>query len=122
MAKKTAKPQTQTPVEDLEKTSIEINGKTYYLCFDLKRLAEAESFYRRQGYNVNLLVNLSEFTLSGTRDALPCLLRPFHPELTWDQAQDLFSLDVAYKLGGIIAEVMQKALGKAAGSLEAPAK
>jgi len=114
MPKKIAKPQPQAPSEDLEKTSIEINGKTYFLCFDLRELSKAEQFYRRQGHDVNLLIALSEFTLAGTRDAFPCLLHAFHPELTWDQAQELFSLDVAYKLGGIIAEVMQKALGKPA--------
>jgi len=114
MPKKTAKPQTQTPVDDLEKTPVEIGGNMYNLCFNLRKLAEAEKHYRYQGRNVNLLVSLSEFTLSGVRDSFPCLVRTFHPELSWEQAQELVTLESAYKLTAIVADVMQKSFGKTA--------
>jgi hypothetical protein len=80
----------------LRKTAVVIEGRNYNLCGDFGPLVEAEAYFG---------VNLAEvlFTwgqdhdslLNGARKLLPCALRPFHPEVTYDAAQRLFDRSLA---------------------------
>jgi hypothetical protein len=72
----------------LPKTPIEIDGKTYDLCFTFGALARAKQALRARGIEMNLLQSLDFTTLDA--DNLPILfyaaLLPFHEEIGYDDA------------------------------------
>jgi hypothetical protein len=77
---------------DVSKMPVEINGKTYDLCFGFNELAEAERFYQSQGHRFHLLFALPQLTLESLQVVLPCALRAHHPELNWEQARGMVTL------------------------------
>ena len=80
----------------LPKTPVKIGAKIYDLCFDLGALAEAETYFRQQGIDVNLLEALPGYTLAHVRTLFPCALRTFHPEISFEDAQKMITMPVLY--------------------------
>ena len=100
-----------TPVDPtLPKTPIKIGAKTYDLCFDLGALAEAESHFRQQGIEVNLLEALPGYTLSHVRTLFPCALRTFHPEISFADAQKMITMPVLYVVAAAIGDAWKASL------------
>jgi hypothetical protein len=91
------------------KTPIEINGKTYDLCFDFAELAKSERLYRSQGHQFNLMFAMPEFTFGSLQVVFPCLVRTHHPELTWEQAQELVTLQSASAIALAVAAALEGA-------------
>jgi hypothetical protein len=102
-----------TPADPmLPKTPIEIDGKTYFMCFDYRALREAEGAFRAEGHNANLLVSFREFSFDSVSLVFPCAVRRFHPELSWDQAQALVNLGNVFDIGNAIAAAWMAAMPK----------
>jgi hypothetical protein len=93
----------QTAKPEPSKTPIEINGRTYDMCFDFAELAKAERLYRSQGHQFNLMFAMPEFTFGSLQVVFPCLVRTHHPELTWEQAQELVTLQSASAIALAVA-------------------
>lgn len=94
----------------LPKTPIEINGKTYDLCFDLGALAEAEQALNREGHHVNLLAALPVLNLTNVRVIFAAAIRKFHPEISYDEAVGMITFLNLYAIANIIAEAWKAAL------------
>lgn len=94
----------------LPKIPVTIEGKTYHLCFDLGALAEAESHFRAQGHEVNLLDALPGFTLSHVRTLFPCALHKFHAEIHFEDAQRMITMPVLYVVAAAIGAAWQTSL------------
>lgn len=94
----------------LPKTPIEIDGKTYDLCFDLGALAEAEQAINREGHQVNLLAALPVLNLTNVRLIFAAALRKFHPEVGYDEAVSMVTLANVYAIASVIAEAWKAAL------------
>jgi hypothetical protein len=94
----------------LPKIPVTIDGKTYDLCFDLGALAEAETEFRRQGHDVNLMDALPGFTLAQVRTLFPCALRKFHPDISFDDAQKMVTLPTLYVVAAAIGAAWQASL------------
>jgi hypothetical protein len=97
----------------LPKTPIEIDGKTYFLCFDLGALAEAESYFDAQGHNVNLLMALPRINLANARIVFPCALHKFHPEIEFGDAQKLLNFQNTWIVAGAIRDAWEAAVPEA---------
>lgn len=94
----------------LPKTPIEIGGKTYFLCFDLGALAEAEQHFMRQGLDVNLMRALPGANLNSIRVLFPCALHKFHPEILFADAQAMITILNVYKVGETIQDAWNSAV------------
>jgi hypothetical protein len=106
MSKKTAhKPATT----DLPKTPIEIGGKTYFMCFDMDALSDAEEYFNQRGANVNLLRSLSSLGLRSVRQVFPCALHTHHPELGFKEAQKLLTIQATYSVAEAIVGIWSPA-------------
>lgn len=103
----------------LPKTPVTIGGKTYNLCLDLGALAEAEtainSELQRAGRNdfVNLLYALPVQNLANTRDVFAAAMRPFHPEISFDEAKALITVNDLW----VVADAVAKAYRESAPDL-----
>jgi hypothetical protein len=93
---------TASTAPDVSRIPVEIDGKTYDLCFEFVELAAAERLFRSQGHKLNLLIALPELTLESVREVFPCAAHKFHPELTWDQAQALVTMQSVYPIATAI--------------------
>jgi hypothetical protein len=110
MGKKKSNPEvTETkPIAAVEpsRTPVEINGKTYDLCFDFKALAFAERELKRQGHRFSLLLSLFAFDMQGIQDSFPALLFTHHSEISFEEAQAMVTLktmdDIALAIAGAI--------------------
>lgn len=91
----------------LPKTPIEIDGRTFNLCFDLGALAEAEMYFNQQGHDINLLRALPELNLSNTRIIFPCAAHKFQPSLGFIEGQSLITLKNVYAVATAIASAWQ---------------
>jgi hypothetical protein len=91
----------------LPSTSLEIDGITYSLCFDLRAMAEAQQYFKRQGHEVNLLQALPNIDLDSCLVIFPCIVHKYHPELSWDEAQKLITLATLYPIATKIGEAWQ---------------
>ena len=94
----------------LPKTPVTINGQTYFLCFDLGALSEAESHFRQQGHEVNLLDALPGYTLAHVRTLFPCAIHKFHPEVSFEDAQKLITLPTLYVVAAAIGAAWKASL------------
>jgi hypothetical protein len=110
MTKRKVENTTEDPT--LSKTPVEINGKTYHLCFDLGSLAEAESHFKAQGHEVNLLRALPQLDLSNIMVIFPCALRKFHPDVKFAHAQSMVTLQNVYGIAAMIAAAWGEAIPK----------
>jgi hypothetical protein len=100
-----------TPADPtLPKTPITIGGTTYDLCFDLGALAEAEQALNREGHNVNLLAALPVMNLANVRVIFAAAIRKFHPEITFEQAMAMITLQNVYLIANAVSEAWQAAL------------
>jgi hypothetical protein len=100
-----------TPVDPtLPKVPVLIDGETYFLCFDLGALAEAESHFRQHGHDINLLDALPGYTLSHVRTLFPCALRKFHPEISFEDAQAMITLPTLYLVAAAVGEAWKASL------------
>jgi hypothetical protein len=83
------------------KTPVIIDGHAYNLCGDFGPLVEAEAYYAQRIHGFNLAEVLfswgetHEKILNGSRKLLPCALRMFHPEVTYDDAQGMMDRAIA---------------------------
>jgi hypothetical protein len=87
-----------------------INGITYHLVFTLSALAEAETHFRAQGHDVNLLDALPGYTLAHVRTLFPCALRARHPDISFEEAQRLITMPVLYVVAAAIGAAWQASL------------
>jgi hypothetical protein len=100
----------QTPADPtLPKTPVTIAGKTYNLCLDLGALAEAEAALIAQVHNVNLLYALPNQNLSNTQVVFAAALRKFHPEITFEEAKRLLTIDALYTVALKLQEAWKAA-------------
>jgi hypothetical protein len=109
----------------LPKTPVEIDGKTFNLCFDLGALAEAEMYFNQQfarqrqldkhfvADDVNLLRALPELNLSNVRIIFPCAAHKFQPTLGFAEGQSLITLKNVYAVASAIASAWQEAVPEA---------
>jgi len=94
----------------LPRTAIQIRGKEYYLCFDLGALAEAETAINAElgregrGDTVNLLYALPAQNLASTRIIFAAAVRTFHPELSFEEARQLPTLEDLYTVAVKVRE------------------
>jgi hypothetical protein len=84
----------------LPKTPVIVEDITLQLSGDFESLIEAESFFRSEGHDLDLALAIFNArdpvsALSGLRQLIPCALRAFHPEITWDQVQKMIDRTVA---------------------------
>lgn len=96
---------------DDSKVPIEIDGKTFFMSFVFADLAKAERHFKRQGHRPQLLIDLPQNTLDSVCSVFPCLVHTHHPELTWEQAQALVTLNSAYPIVIAIAQAYDRAGG-----------
>lgn len=87
----------------LPTTSVMIQGKEYFLCFDLGALAEAKHHFARQGIAVNVLQALAALDVDNLMVLFPCAVHKHHPELSFEDAQKLLSIPVLYALSNAVA-------------------
>jgi hypothetical protein len=114
MSKKTAQKKTAQKtisLSELSKTPIELAGKTYYLCYDMDALSDAEEFFNQRGAKVNLLKSLSSLGLSSVRQVFPCAVHTFHPELSYKEAQKLLTIQASYEVAASIVAIWTPAAG-----------
>jgi hypothetical protein len=90
---------------DLTKTPIDVGGKTYFMCFDLDALSDAEEYFNQRGANVNLLRSLSSLGLKSVRQVFPCALHTHHPELGFKEAQKLLTIQATYSVAEAIVGI-----------------
>jgi hypothetical protein len=102
----------------LPKTPMEIDGTTYYLCFTLGALSEAETSINvelaRQGSEerVNLLYALPAGNLASTRVVFAAAVRTFQPELSFKEACDLLTFEDIYTVAVKVREAWNEARAK----------
>lgn len=83
------------------KTPVRIDGQEFHLCGDFGPMVEAEAYYAQRIYGFNLAEVLftwgqdHDFILSGGRKLLPCALRTFHPDVSYEDAQGMFNRALA---------------------------
>jgi hypothetical protein len=109
--------ESQTEKPDLARMPVEISGQTYFLSFEFSALAEAERFFKGQGARFNLLLALPDLGLGSIREVFPCAAHTHHPELTWEAAQALVTMESVYP----IATVIQQAWNATSAKNAAPA-
>jgi hypothetical protein len=99
----------------LPKTPVEVNGKTYYLCFTVGALSEAETAINRElglvgtDNEVNLLQALPKQNMANTRLVFAAAVRVFHPELSFDEAAELLEIPDLYPVAIAIREAWARA-------------
>jgi hypothetical protein len=85
----------------MRRTPVVIDGRTYNLCGDFGPLVEAETHFaqRISGFNLaEVLLTWGEnhdSIVDGARKLLPCALRPFHPDVSYDDAQGMIDRALA---------------------------
>jgi hypothetical protein len=105
-----------TPADTmLKKTPIEIDGVTYYMCFDFLALREAERQFMIEGHRASLVVTLQDpFSIDAVCCVFPCAIHRFHPEITWEQAVGMVNLWNIDQIGAAIYQAKQDAMPKKA--------
>jgi hypothetical protein len=100
-----------TPADaTLPKTPITLDGVTYDLCFDLGALAEAEQALSRAGHACNLLYALPNLNLANVRVIFAAAIRKFHPEVSFEQAMGMITLQNVYLIANAVSEAWTAAL------------
>jgi hypothetical protein len=94
---------------DLSKIPVEIGGKNYDLCFEFAELAKSERLFKSQGHRLNLLVALPELSLESVREVFPCAAHTHQPDLTFEQAQALVTMESVYPIATAIVEAWNAA-------------
>jgi hypothetical protein len=94
---------------DLDNMPVEINGKTFVLSFEFGALAESEQFFKRKGHRVCLILALPDFGLESIREVFPCAAHTHHPELTWEAAQALVTMESVYPIATVIQQAWNAA-------------
>lgn len=85
--------------------SVTIDGKEYRLCFDFAALAEARAYFRKQGRNdVNLLRALMSVDADSVWIVFPCAIHKFHPEISYEDAQAMLTIPVAFVVADAIIQ------------------
>lgn len=98
----------------LPKVPIEIDGKQYFLSFDLGALAEAKWHFAKQGHTVNLLQALTALDIDNLMVIFPCAVHKHHPELSFEDAQRLLSIPVLYAVAAATAAAWRESMPKPA--------
>lgn len=101
----------QTVVDPtLPNVPLTIDGKEYFLNFDLGALAEAKRHFARQGHKVNLLIALSELDVDNLMVLFPCSLHKNHPEITFEEAQKMISFPVLFAISGAVYAAWERSM------------
>jgi hypothetical protein len=97
-----------TKVAELPFYPVELDGKTYKLCFDMRELAKAEQELRREGHRVNMLLalNVGSLDLDAVETLFAATVRTYHPELKYDDAVALVTLRSVYQIATLILEAL----------------
>jgi hypothetical protein len=87
---------------------VELDGKTYKLCFDLGELAKAEQDLWREGHRVNMLfaLNPGSIDLNAVEALFAATVRTYHPELKYNDAVELITLSSVYRIATVILEAL----------------
>ena len=94
----------------LPTTEIEIDGKTYRMCFDLFALAQAERDFIRQGIDVDILSALPQSNLNSTLVLFAASIHKFHPEVAFEDAQRLVTIPKSYEVRAAVVAAWNKSL------------
>jgi hypothetical protein len=101
----------ETPLDPtLPSVSVEIDGTTYRLVFDLGSLAEAEAAFVAQGHDVNLLRALPVLNVSSVRIIFACAVKKFHPELGFEEAKNLVNFPSLYVVAAAVTDAWSKSV------------
>ena len=100
------------PAPDVSNIPVEMGSKTYNLCFEFIELGKAETWFRSQGHRFNLLFALPDLTLDNIRIVFPCAAHKHHPELTWEEAQALVTMESAYPIATAIVQAWDRSGAK----------
>jgi hypothetical protein len=86
----------------------EINGKTYKLCFELRQLSKAEQELNREGHPVNMLLalNVGSLDLNAVQTLFAASVRTYHPELKYEAAIDLITMESVYSVAIVILDAL----------------
>jgi hypothetical protein len=103
------RPIANTPEDPtLSRVAVNIAGKEYWLCFDFRALAEARAHFRAQGHReFNLMAAMAQIDADTVSVIFPCAVHKFHPELTFEDAQNLLTIPVSF----VVGEELGKAWG-----------
>jgi hypothetical protein len=87
---------------------IELDGKTYKLCFNLRELAKAERELGSEGHSVNMLfaLNAGSIDLDAVENIFAATVRTYHPELKYNDAVALVTLSSVYRIATVILEAL----------------
>lgn len=100
----------------IEYVPIEIDGKTYRMCFDLGSLAKAEAEINRNGGDMNVLrgIELEKLKMNEVLILFACSLSRAHPELKREDVSALENRQSAKILNviyGAVAQALVKSYG-----------
>jgi hypothetical protein len=101
--------ETTSTKPDLSRIPVEIDSKTYNLSFEFSDLAKAERLFRSQGHRFSLLLALPELSLESVRVVFPCAANRHHPDLSWEQAQALVTMQSVYPIATAIVQAWEGA-------------
>lgn len=96
----------------VETTDIVIEGKTYRMCLDFRSLRLAERELNKAGHNVNILAEFPKLTLDATCIVFAASILRFHPEMSYEAAEDLLLAEPmnAYRASDAISAAFMKAI------------
>lgn len=90
--------------------TVTLKGVEYKLALDFASLAQAESTFNRQGHNVNILLALPSLNLNSVRILWPCAIHKYHPEVSFEQAQDMVDITSIGAIVPVIGDVWNASL------------
>ena len=98
----------------MPKTSIEIDGKTYWMCFTFGALATVEAKLLQKGIEVNLLWALDpgNVNLNSVRTLFAASINAAHPEVEWEDALDLVTFDNVFTITNLIFKSLKESVKK----------
>ncbi|GGA80690.1 hypothetical protein GCM10011507_34880 [Edaphobacter acidisoli] len=85
-------------------TEIEIDGKTYKMCFNHRALARAEVKLLAAGHDANLLLRIGNLTFDSVRTLFAVSLYHYQPEMDFDTALKLFTRELALPITNAMLE------------------
>jgi hypothetical protein len=96
----------------VESTEVLIEGKTYRMCLDFRSLRLAERELNKAGHKINILYEFPRLTLDSTCIVFAASIRRFHPEVSYEAAEDLLVENPvnAYRVSDVIGEAFMKAM------------
>lgn len=94
----------------LRTTPIKMDGIDYTMCLDLRSLAAGEARLNRAGASINLIQALPRLNLESTMVIFPCSIQRFHPNIGFEEAQKLVSLNNLWDIVAAVQSAWEQAM------------